>query len=579
MTALETLKAASTLEDLAALLGYKASTLAFIVYKLNNKYTRFEIPKRSGGTREIHAPAPKLCVLQKHLANLLYTCRDQIEAKSKQKTLSHGFRRQHSIITNAQPHKRRRYVLNLDLQDFFPSINFGRVRGFFIKNRHFGLHEKIATIIAQIACYENTLPQGSPCSPVIADLIAHPLDVRLAQLAKRHGATYTRYADDLTFSTSLKEFPPAIAMIGHVGEPNWNLGADLLKTICRAGFAINPTKTRMQVRTSQQLVTGLTVNAKVNIRAAYYKQVRAMCELLFRTGTYFRPAEVQADCSSATDRSEKLELIDSLHPIEGMLSHIYHVKNSVDQRKYIEKRKEETAARRLYARYLFYRYFVRLELPLIICEGKTDNTYLKCAIRYLPAYHPKLGKISGTTFKSALSFFNHENQAAELLKIKGGTGDLKFLFIRYEAHLKPILHRPMAHPVIIIVDNDDGPKDVFAAIKDNFKISININTTDKFYHIAHNLYVVKLPEKGNGAKSCMEDLFEPSVRGVKLGKKTFNPKNESNTESEYGKVYFAEKVVKPNAAAINFENFTGLLDRIIAVIDHYSALRDAPSAS
>ena len=79
--------------------------------------------------------------------------------------MSHGFRRHYSIITNARRHKRRRYVLNLDLQDFFPSFSFGRVRGFFIHNNSFKLNEKVATIIAQIACHENVLPQGSPCSP------------------------------------------------------------------------------------------------------------------------------------------------------------------------------------------------------------------------------------------------------------------------------------------------------------------------------------------------------------------------------------------------------------------------------
>ena len=94
------------------------------------------------------------------MANALYACRDEIDADSRRRSLSHGFRRKHSIITNARRHKRRRYVLNLDLRDFFPTFNFGRVRGFFIHNNSFKLHEKVATIIAQIACFENALPRG-----------------------------------------------------------------------------------------------------------------------------------------------------------------------------------------------------------------------------------------------------------------------------------------------------------------------------------------------------------------------------------------------------------------------------------
>jgi RNA-directed DNA polymerase len=105
------------------------------------------------------------------------------------------------LCGHPREHKNRRYVLNLDLHDFFPTFNFGRVRDFFIKNLDLLVPEKVATVIAQIACYEGSLPQGSPCSPVIADMIAHILDVRLAQLARRYKATYSRYADDLTFST------------------------------------------------------------------------------------------------------------------------------------------------------------------------------------------------------------------------------------------------------------------------------------------------------------------------------------------------------------------------------------------
>ena len=93
------------------------------------------------------------------------------------------------------------------------------MRGFFIHNNAFKLNDKVATIIAQIACFENMLPQGSPCSPIIADMIAHLLDVRLAQLAKVHQLTYSRYADDLTFSTSRRDFPASVAAPVAAGSP------------------------------------------------------------------------------------------------------------------------------------------------------------------------------------------------------------------------------------------------------------------------------------------------------------------------------------------------------------------------
>ena len=109
-------------------------------------------------------------------------------------------------------HKNKRHVFNVDLKDFFPSLNFGRVRGFFIKNAHFQLEPKVATVIAQIACHDNELPQGSPCSPIISNFIGHLLDVRMANLAKKTKCNYSRYADDLTFSTNWKEFPEKLAI-------------------------------------------------------------------------------------------------------------------------------------------------------------------------------------------------------------------------------------------------------------------------------------------------------------------------------------------------------------------------------
>ena len=206
-------------------------------------------------------------------------------------------------------------------------------------------------------------------------MIAHLLDVRLAQLAKQNQLTYSRYADDLTFSTSQRTFPTSVAAPITEDSPQWAPGEGLVKAIEKAGFVINPNKTRMQFRMSRQLVTGLTVNTKVNIRPEYYRWARAMCHTLFATGSYYRPVDGAPE--SEGDINGEPELVTSLYPLEGILSHIHHVKDTIDERDEPEKRKNATAARRLYARFLKYRYFVRLEHPLIVCEGKTDSIYLK----------------------------------------------------------------------------------------------------------------------------------------------------------------------------------------------------------
>ena len=158
MSKLQRLRDAKTLDDVAHLVGFVPKGLSFVLYRLapGRKYTVFEIPKRSGGKRQIKSPEPRLLLLQKRLAKLLYECLDELnKAKPPRRPLAHGFEKKRSIITNAALHRRRRYVSNLDLQDFFPSINFGRVRGFFMKDKHFALHEKVATILAQIACHDH----------------------------------------------------------------------------------------------------------------------------------------------------------------------------------------------------------------------------------------------------------------------------------------------------------------------------------------------------------------------------------------------------------------------------------------
>lgn len=214
MSKLATLQAAKSLSDFAEVLGYKPKSLSYILYKqaAAAKYRTFQIPKRRAGQRTISAPIDALKVLQRKLADILQDCTDEInEKKTRKDRIAHGFMRGRSITTNAREHRHRRWAFNLDLADFFPSINFGRVRGYLIKNRNFELHEDVATIIAQIACHESALPQGSPSSPVISNLVAHVLDMRLVKLAARAGCTYTRYADDLTFSTNRKNFPTEIS--------------------------------------------------------------------------------------------------------------------------------------------------------------------------------------------------------------------------------------------------------------------------------------------------------------------------------------------------------------------------------
>ena len=555
MTTLQHLKAASSRYDVAALLNFKPSALTYVLFKLTDKqkYTEFDIKKKSGGVRQITAPTGQLKTLQRNLSRLLYECRAEIEAARGLKPISHGFRRGHSIITNAKPHKNRRYVLNLDLENFFPTLNFGRVRGYFLKNNDFELHETVATTIAQIACFKNTLPQGSPCSPIISDLIAHLLDVRLVQLCKAHKCTYTRYADDLTISTNQKAFPEALAFRADTPGSEWIVGDQLKQVIINASFSINATKTRMQCAPSRQMVTGLTVNDKVNIQSDYYRRARSMCSAFFSTGKYH-----SGDPSSVTT---------SIAKIEGILNHVHHVKDLSDQRSSNEKRDDQIAARALYSKLLFFRNFVLLDHPLVMCEGATDSIYLRQAIRFLPAFQPKLAEKSQKSIKLKVRFFKYSALTDNVMRLGGGTGGVRNFISHYAELMAKYKFAPLLHPVIVLIDNDDGAKEIFSLVNKKFNAGAGLLSTAQFYHLCNNLYLIKTPE-GNG-KSCIEDCFDSAVTMTKLGNKIFNPSNKINAATEYGKNHFAEYVVIPKAAKIDFSKFSTVLDRIVAVIDHY----------
>jgi RNA-directed DNA polymerase len=392
MSLLKRIKEASSLADVAFILGFSPQSLAFVLYKIpdNEKYLSFKIPKKNGGDREISAPEPRLKNLQRRLANVLNACSAELDKEKNKKNLAHGFKKKFSIHTNANLHKNRRFVLNFDLQDFFPTINFGRVRGYFIRNRDFELHPKVATIFAQIACHKNELPQGSPCSPVISNFIAHLLDVRLVQCAKQYGCSYTRYADDITFSTNQKVFPEKIAFQATNAQKVWCLGRMVEEQVKRSGFQINQGKTRMRHYDIRQVVTGLVVNKKVNVRSEYYKLARAMSHSLFKTGKYSIPGYLSPVDIIEHDlkRSHETEL----SRLEGILNYIHYTRDLSDLRDLEEKQGTLTSTTiwKLFKRFLFFKNFGWLDKPVVICEGITDSIYLKLALKRLWVSFPAL---------------------------------------------------------------------------------------------------------------------------------------------------------------------------------------------
>lgn len=260
-----------TPQDVSDLLEVPYEHLVYILYwgRRRYPYRTFHIRKKSGGLREISAPHPSLQILQSKLNGVL-------QLAYARKPSAHGFVTGRSILSNAKPHVGRRFVLNVDVEDFFPSINFGRVRGMFMA-KPYNLHPSVATVLAQICCHKGHLPQGAPTSPIVSNMVCGRLDAELQRLAKRYRCTYTRYADDITFSTTLPKLPRQLATAATgLTRAGLILGPELVSIIGSNGFRVNGRKQRLQLRDQHQEVTGLTVNRFPNVRRRFVRQLRAM---------------------------------------------------------------------------------------------------------------------------------------------------------------------------------------------------------------------------------------------------------------------------------------------------------------
>ena len=255
-------------QDIADILEVEYRDLNYWIYRTpeQRRYATFDISKKSGTPRRIDAPTTNVKILQQKLNQVL-------QSVYRPKPSVHGFVIGKNVRSNAQQHAGKRWVFNVDLENFFPSINFGRVRGMFM-GKPYGLPQKVATVIAHLCCFQGHLPQGAPTSPVISNMICAQMDSQLQQLAGFNRSTYTRYADDMTFSTTSRRFPTDIGVVNSLYQIH--PGAGLKQTIEQNGFAINSKKVWLSGRHRRQVVTGVTVNDFPNLPRRFTSQIRAM---------------------------------------------------------------------------------------------------------------------------------------------------------------------------------------------------------------------------------------------------------------------------------------------------------------
>lgn len=289
----------------------------------SRRYKHFNIKKKSGSLRHIAAPRTKA---YKQILRYINEILQSMYSPSK---YAMGFTQGLSILSNSQKHVKKNFVLNIDLKDFFPSIEQPRVWKR-LQLMPFNFPIPLASVIAGLCCMKETidgpdgnkifryvLPQGAPTSPIITNIICDRLDRRLGGLAKRFGLDYTRYADDITFSS-----------MHNVYQEDGEFWAELRRIIKDQGFTINEAKTRLQKRGYRQEVTGIIVNEKPNVNRRFVREIRSILYIWEKYG--YNVAMSKFIPKYKIERPSKKGNPDLANVIDGKLMYLKMIKGEDD---------------------------------------------------------------------------------------------------------------------------------------------------------------------------------------------------------------------------------------------------------
>jgi RNA-directed DNA polymerase len=276
-------------------------------------YYKFSIPKRNGKKRDIQAPEMYLKITQARLNFYLQNYYQLIRPKGVFGFVINPNKKEIfcNIVENAKLHVNKKYVLNLDLEDFFSSIKAYQVKELFLSD-YFRYDNTVATIFALLTTYEGKLPTGAPTSPAISNFICLKLDQNLLEYCENNNLQYSRYADDLTFSSN------KIITKLHI--------ENLVTIITNHHFKVNNNKTRLKLNCRKQSVTGIVVNEKVNVDRKVIKLVRAMLYDTLQNGIY------KAALKHFKSKKQPDKMIESyfLNRLDGYINFIAQVRGKED---------------------------------------------------------------------------------------------------------------------------------------------------------------------------------------------------------------------------------------------------------
>lgn len=292
---------------LAGILSVPLEKLHALAGKAEKAYFTYHIPKRDGRSRTIHAPYPRLKSVQRSIL-------DEFLTGIPLRPEAEGFRKNRSIVTNSRRHIDKKVVIRLDLEDFFPSITSERVFGLF---QALGYTHEVSSLLTRLTTYRGALATGAPSSPAISNLVCRRLDRRLFGLGEKMKFQYSRYADDLAFSSQNSRLAQLLPFLREI--------------IRDEGFEVNRSKTRILRSGGQQKVTGIIVNRKPNIAR---KEIRILRAILHncRQGGIRRQAYKYAKEVKRVSNPQSYPLLLFKASLRGKIDHIRQVNPEIGEK-------------------------------------------------------------------------------------------------------------------------------------------------------------------------------------------------------------------------------------------------------
>lgn len=556
----------------------------------NNKYSKAALPKKTGGTRIIDIPSPDLKLIQNIIKNLILE--DLSENYFTFPSFVTAFIKGRGIFDNAQIHRNKKYILHVDIEDFFGSIHFGRVSGL-LRSNLFNLTGPMSFFFADILTLNGKLPQGAPSSPIISNLIGLKLDKRLLRLSSKHHFTYSRYADDLIFSTNDSK---------DIENKLTNFISSVVDNVISSGFNINWNKINVMGPDVRHTVTGLSNNKRVSTTSNFYKTTRAMAHHFYTTNS------IIVDNISYYGLTQK-DRDKALHIIQGRLSFINDIEQknkSLHTHNYssieyqaitpysyktyntkvpdgpinndnVIQKTNFNAKENSFRRFYFFQLFLYGSTPTIITEGITDPIYINAALKSKNRSYKY--RVTSTQYLQKNSdvfheFFNIAQGGPNLIYVLQTLLDKQFnpdIINYFDRNLFPL------KPVIILYDHEleNRSKPLLQAIgkicklyPDHTKETIIKNLKNVGYmHIDKNVFIATTFHSRNDYNEyAIEDYFPDDFLADVNGNNSQHFKKNTLTSDTSVPISKGDLADKVSSSLIN-QNIFNDFDTLFAIFE------------